>query len=274
MQAGDHVELARFMNMDLVTLGYVSRVPNTSTYDAFGRMVLKRHDEFLDKVDDYIEQLKSEGELGLNVYIHGPFDSTYLSMGYEQFFYNCCDDLRFVGEMMDVFTADAIEMARELLTRNITTIEIVDDIAYKNGLFVRPKLFGEFWLPRMRQIVEVIHATGKPLFFHSDGDVGHFIELLIELGIMGVNPIEPACNDIAEIKKEYGKDIVLMGNFGIGGILAEKTPEEVAEYTRKLLATMMVDGAYVAMSSSSVTDGVEPDNYMAMVQTVLECGQY
>ena len=50
---------------------------------------------------------------------------------------------------------------------------------------------------------------------------------------MGVNPIEPDCNDILSIKKEYGNDIVLMGNFDIGGLLSQPYPDNVCQGTHK-----------------------------------------
>jgi len=132
---------------------------------------------------------------------------------------------------MDVFTADAIDITKKLLQRNITTIEIVDDVAFKNGLFIDAELFKSLWFKRMRQITDVIHKKRKPVFFHSDGDVRHYIEILIDLGIMAVNPIEPDCNDIFEIKTEYGKDIVLMGNFDIGTLLSEASIKKVKQHT-------------------------------------------
>ena len=77
-----------------------------------------------------------------------------------------------------------------------------------------------------------------------------------------------------DLKKEYGADITLMGNFEIGGVLAFGTPDDVREETKQLLEKMMPGYGYVAMSSNSVANCVVPENYMAMVETVLEFGNY
>jgi uroporphyrinogen-III decarboxylase len=260
MDPRDHLALARCMGMDLVTLGYVSRVKGTSSREEFQKMVIAPHDPFLSRVKEYIEVL-GNGEVGLNVYIHGPLDSTYLSMGYEPFFYAIHDDLELIEEMMDVFTEDAVQMVHRLLQFPLATVQIVDDVAYKNGLFLRPELFKRLWMRRMRRILDPIHRKGMPVFFHSDGDVRHFIDLVLDLGFHGLNPLEPQCNDILELKRTYGKDIVLMGNFDIGGILAHGSPTEVQAEVKRVLPVLMDGGGYIAMSSSSLADSVIPENY-------------
>ncbi|MBN2215992.1 MAG: hypothetical protein JW719_01320, partial [Pirellulales bacterium] len=271
MAAEPLADLTRFMHMDVMTLGYRSRVEGTRTREDFAAMRLADPSPFLRRVDECLEVGKKTG-LGVNVYVHGPFDSTYLSMGYETYFYNLADDLALVEEMMDVFTEDAVAMVEALIERGVTTIEMVDDIAYKNGLFIRPDLFRRLWLGRMRRIMEPIHAAGVPVFFHSDGDVSHFIDMVCDLGFMGLNPIESQCNDIFAVKRQYGSRLVLMGNLEIGGVLAHGTPADTRAETRRLLEGMMPGQGYVAMSSNSVANCVVPENYMAMVETVLEFG--
>ncbi|MBN2577704.1 MAG: hypothetical protein JXB10_01840 [Pirellulales bacterium] len=268
-----YAQLARYMHMDVMTLGYRSRAEGTRTRKDFAAMRLPDHEEFLRRVDDLL-RVGEETGLGVNVYVHGPFDSTYLSMGYETFFFNLTDDLAFVEEMMETFTEDALAMVRALIARGVTTIEMVDDIAYNKGLFVRPDLFRTLWLKRMERIMEPIHASRTPVFFHSDGDIREFIHLVLDLGFLGINPLEPQCNDIVALKKQYGAKIALMGNLEIGGVLARGTPDQVHREMKRLLEAMMPGYGYVAMSSNSLANCVVPENYMAMVETVLEYGRY
>ncbi len=265
--------LARYMHMDVMTMGYRSRVPGTRTREDLAAMRLADHGEFLRRVDDFL-RIEKETGLGVNVYVHGPFDSTYLSMGYETFFLNLADDMGFIEAMMDVFTEDAVAMVKSLIAKGVTTIELVDDIAYAKGLFIRPDIFRGLWIKRMERIVEPIHASGTPVFFHSDGDARQFIDMVLDLGFLGLNPVEPQCNDIVALKKEYGRRITLMGNLEIGGVLASGTCDEVRSQMKRLLEQMMPGYGYVAMSSNSLANCVTPENYMAMVETVLEFGNY
>lgn len=273
MQPQDHLRLARFTHMDLATLGYYFVCRDANTREALKTLRLPSHEKFLARVDDYLRAL-DETEIGLNVYVSGPFYTTYLSMGYEQFFIALHDDLPLVEELMDIFTDDVVRMVKELLKRNLATIQVADDIAFKNGLFIRPDLFRKLWVPRMERIMAPIRAANIPCFFHSDGDVEHFIRMVIDLGFMGLNPLETQCNDIARVKREYGREITLMGNLDVGGVLAFGSAGDVRREMESLLKIMMPGEGYIAMSSSSVSDCVVPENYMAMVETVLEHGRY
>ena len=64
-----------------------------------------------------------------------------------------------------------------------------------------------------------------------------------------------------------------MGNIS-NEILAEGTPEEVAELTKKRLKTIAPGGGYCLGSGNSVPDWASFDNYMAMRETVLRHGHY
>jgi len=273
LAAEPFARLARYMHMDIMTMGYRSRVPGTRTREDLAAMRLADHAGFLRRVDDFLRIQKETG-LGVNVYVHGPFDSTYLSMGYETFFLNLADDMGFIEAMMEVFTEDAVAMVKALIAEGVTTIELVDDIAYAKGLFIRPDIFRRLWMTRMEKILEPIHSSNTPVFFHSDGDASQFIDMVLALGFLGLNPVETQCNDIVALKKEYGRRITLMGNLEIGGVLASGTCDEVRREMKRLLEQMMPGYGYVAMSSNSLADCVVPENYMAMVETVLEFGNY
>jgi uroporphyrinogen decarboxylase len=273
LPAGSYARLARYMHMDIMTMGYRSRVPGTRTREDLAAMRLPDRAEFLRRVDDFVQMQEKTG-LAVNVYVHGPFDSTYLSMGYETFFLNLMDDMGFVEAMMEVFTEDAVAMVKALIAKGVSTIELVDDVAYAKGLFIRPDIFRRLWMKRMQRIIEPIHGSNTPVFFHSDGDATQFIDMVLDLGFLGLNPIEPQCNDIVALKKQYGKRITLMGNLEIGGVLASGTRDEVRRDMRRLLEQMMPGYGYVAMSSNSLANCVVPENYTAMVETVLEFGSY
>lgn len=98
--------------------------------------------------------------------------------------------------------------------------------------------------------------------------------MVLDLGFMGLNPLEPQCNDIVALKRNYGTKLTLMGNLEIGGVLATGTTDEVRRQMKCLLEKMMPGYGYVAMSSNSLANCVKPENYMAMVETVLEYGHY
>jgi uroporphyrinogen-III decarboxylase len=65
-----------------------------------------------------------------------------------------------------------------------------------------------------------------------------------------------------------------MGNLDIAGPLVFGTPEDVAEDTRQHIEALALGGGYVVGSSHSITPAVKPENFTAMVETVIERGAY
>lgn len=267
-----HVEMANRIGMDMVTIGEYWRTP-INNREELEKVSPPDINEFFVRVEKYKKVLQGTS-VGLNVYVHGPFDQTYLSIGYESFFMMLYDDLPFVEAVMELYTNRSLSLIEGLIERKVDTIEIVDDIAYGKGLMVEPELMEKIWLPGMKRLMAPILDSGIPRFFHSDGDASGYIGYVIELGFEALNPLEPMYNDIVEIKKEYGDRIVLMGNLDIGGALASGTIDDVKREMRLLLESMMPGGGYIAMSSSSISDAVKPENYIAMAETVKRYGKY
>lgn len=267
------VPLYQQVGIDMAAVAHFWRPTQFNTWERVRGERFPSHQPFLHRVDEYAAYLKGQ-TTGLLVYVHGPLDSAYLSMGYEEFFLASKIDPELVAAVMDRFTESHLELLHELVKRPIDVIQIVDDLAMQHGTFLEPAEQRALWLPRMRQLIEPVVAAGIPLQFHSDGKVDYFMDDIIEMGFRAVNPIDPTCNDIAEVKRRWGDRITLMGNMDIAGTLAFGTPDQVRAEMLELLEVMMPGGRYIAMSGSSISDGVVPENYDAMVEAVLAHGWY
>ena len=73
------------------------------------------------------------------------------------------------------------------------------------------------------------------------------------------------------LKKNFGKDITFWG----GGcntrtILNHATPDEVYDYTRRMLDIFMVDGGFVFNQEHNIMPDVPPENILAMYKAVNE----
>ncbi len=267
------VPMLERIGMDMATVGYGFREQGLNTWDRVQSCAFPSFDPFLARVDSFLEYMRGRS-IGLVVYVHGPLDSTYLSMGYMEFFLAVMDDPRLVQALMDRFTEHHLQLIKALLQRPVDAIELVDDVGMKTGGFIRPELMRDWWAPRLRRMAEPIVNARIPTVFHSDGPVEVFMDTLLDLGIAATNPIDPMSNDIRDVKRRYGDRITLMGNLDVGGVLAFGTPDDVRRETRALLHDLMPGGRYIAMSGNSISDAVAPENYDAMLETVQEYGWY
>ena len=212
--------------------------------------------------------------VGVCPVIFGPLMATYEALGVDGLGYKVYDDPKLVTYLLDLFTADARAMAEAIAGLDIDYLYLADDIADNNGPFLHPRMMEELWLPRVAHIVEPIKARGIPMAFHCCGNLTKVIPWLIQLGFLAVQPVQPTCNDIYLLKQQYGERMCLIGNIDVAGCLSFGTVDDVVRETKEHIDRLAYDGGYVCASSHSITGSVKPENYVAMLETIIEYGAY
>ena len=94
------------------------------------------------------------------------------------------------------------------------------------------------------------------------------------MGINALHPLEPVAVDIYQMKMEHGDRLCLCGKIELATVLATGTKEQVIEDTRTHISQLASGGGYCLGSSNSVTQDIPLENYQAMIDTVMEFGQY
>ena len=126
----------------------------------------------------------------------------------------------------------------------------------------------------MKRIGEIARSRDLPFLYHSDGLLWEVLdELVEEIGVNALQPIEPKAMDIREVKRKYSGRLCLIGNVQVD-TLARGTEEQVIEETKELLRNVAPGGGYCLGSSNSVAYYVKVENYRAMLDTVHAFGNY
>lgn len=285
----DHLRLIRTVGMDVMGFGitlspglvYETASDGTSHYadgcikgwDDLKKIEVPDFKPMFDKLEQYLEITRNTGA-GVWVYVLGPFTPAYCAMGMQDFMIQLYDDFKFVEHLTDYILEVNSNIVKELTKYPVSFVLIADDIALKHGPMIQPDLFKQMWYLRMQRLIEPLKKKGMPLMFHSDGNLMQVMPLLIELGFSAVCPVEPIANNIYDIKDKFGDKICLVGNIDIAGVLAFGTPDEVKKDVKLHIEKLSRNSGYVVSSSSSVTDAIPPENYVAMVEAVMEYGKY
>ena len=162
-----------------------------------------------------------------------------------------------------------------VITAGADIVFIVGDWAHKNGPMFSPEHFNKFVLPPFKAMVQEAKKGGVYVMKHSDGNCWSLLDSIIEAGADGFHPIDPLANmDIGEVKQKYGDRLCLMGSVNCATTLSSGTLEEVRRATKEVIRKAGIGGGLIAASSHSIHSGVKPENYVEMVRTIREYGEY
>ena len=199
--------------------------------------------------------------------------ATYLAMGMEHFYYTLVDKPALIEELMRRYTAYAADVVEQAAKLGFDIFWTADDIASRTSTLFSPQMFRELMAPHIRQVAERVHDMGIHWIYHSDGNLTALLEDLLDFGIRGLNPIEPMCMDIRQLKQHYGDRVVLSGNVDVH-LLAHGTPAAVRETTLGLLRDVAPGGGYMLASGNSIASFCKVDCVKAMGETNDEFGHY
>jgi uroporphyrinogen decarboxylase len=185
----------------------------------------------------------------------GPFTAAYLAMGFDRFFLRLADDRAFVEKLIAARTewcqavfAKAVDLGAEILI-------LGEDAAHRDGPMVSPRLWRDLVLPHLRRIVET--AT-VPVLWHSDGDVRPLLAMAVEAGFTGVHGLDPSAGiDLERVKKNFGSDLVLVGNVDSRVLCGSDLPAVRAEVARGL-SQGAPGGGFMLASCNSIFAGMNP----------------
>lgn len=216
------------------------------------------------------------GKIAVVVHATDVFDIAKDSMlGDEAYYKSMILNPELIDRVQDIILDYNIRYIRNSMECGADVLCVSGDFAMTKGPFVSPKLTARFLTPALEQEVKAAREFGKPTFKHTDGNIWKIFDLLVETGISGIHPIDPLAGmDLGEAKERYGDRVCIMGNVNCADTLSWKSAEEVRAEVKKCIKTAGPGGGYVCMSSNSIHSGVNPDNYLAMVEAIRMYGTY
>jgi len=220
-----------------------------------------------------VQRLK--GEKALFWMMRGTFVRASRLMGMENFMINIYDNPQFVHSVCKMVTEYNLAKIELLQQSGLDVLIVEDDIADKNRPFVSTGHFAEFINPYNKQLVEKAHSLGLKLIRHSDGNLWPIMDILIETGYDGLNPLEPQAGmDLKKVKEYVGGKLCLLGNIDCQELLSSGSIEDVHKAVKDAINIAGKNGGLIICSSNSLHPGVKPENCIAMFEATKKYGVY
>lgn len=182
-------------------------------------------------------------------------------------------EIKIIGEMVMEYE---IAKAKLFIDSGADAIFFADDIAFNSGTFLPPHIMDEIVFSFYPYFVkEIKKYKNVPIIFHSDGDLRKVMGKIVDAGFDGIQSLQPSANmDIAEIKKEYGNTLCLMGNIDLDYIMTFATPKEVEDIVKKTIDIAAPGGGFILSTCNTFIDAIPVENALAMYNTGHTYGVY
>jgi uroporphyrinogen decarboxylase len=162
--------------------------------------------------------------------------------GFEPYMEYILDYPNEMHELMEKYTEFECAMVDHLIGLGVDCILLANDYAYNQGPFISPQMLWDFDYQYTKRIVAHCHSKGKPIAMHACGNQSQVMRMIVDSGLDAIQALQPtAHNDIYAYKKEYGKDICLMGNMDINQLMPNGSPYDVDQKIKEMVENLWYD---------------------------------
>jgi len=150
-------------------------------------------------------------------------------------------------------------------------IRLCEDLGYKQRLFCSPRMLEELIFPYYREIVEFFHGYGLPVVLHTCGYVEPALDLIVEAGFDGLNPMEvKAGNDVLKFVETHGDRLAFFGGLD-ARILESGDRDLIRREVTAFMDGMKSRGArFVFGSDHSISTNVDYDDFKYALEVYRE----
>ncbi len=167
----------------------------------------------------------------------GLFEPTWQSMGFETFVLATRKNKALLKEMIAFYEELYLKGLDIIAAAGIRGAVLPDDLAYRSGPMLNPKLLEELLGGSYRRITNRAHSLGIKILFHSCGNITTLLKWLADCGFDAVHPLEPTAGmELSKAKELVGDRLCLVGNIDVTRILVDAGKEEVEKAVHQAIA--------------------------------------
>lgn len=193
-------------------------------------------------------------------------DAVIWLCGMQNVLYWQMDRPEFLEALLDVLLEWEMKRLDLLLEEKIEAL--VHMAWYEGSDFWTPKNYRRMLKPRLRQLVERAHAGGVPVRYIITKGWKPLRQDLLEIGvdcITGVDPVQDRV-DLAEVKRELGGRMCLMGGVNAAVMLTQWSDEQIRAAMDEAVQTLAPGGGFILFPVDNVFCELPWERVMLMVR--------
>ena len=201
------------------------------------------------------------------------FESSWYLRSQEQLLTDIYIHPEFAAHLLDRMAQDLEYKAVRLAKMGVDALRCGDDMGHQRQLVMRPEMLRKWILSRWERIIGAAKAV-KPdikVDFHTDGRSEEMISDLMAIGVTAINPVQPECDDPEQLKRKFGRKLVLKGTLS-SRVLTFGTPEEVKAEIKVRLDTAKRWGGVMITPNNCPDINTPHENFRAFLDACEEYG--
>jgi len=203
----------------------------------------------------------------------GVFETVQDLVGYENLCMMQVDDEELYGDLFrrvgDLFV-ELWSWALEGYGHLFAFWRMGDDLGYKTSTMLAPDIIRRHILPQHRRLIELCHAHGKKILFHSCGCIFPVFDDIIANGIDAKHSNEDAVAPFETWIELYGERIGLLGGIDLNLLVSGKPDDVFAKVFEDGTRFRAMAKGYGIGTGHSIPGYVPVENFEAMVTAVKE----
>jgi len=161
-------------------------------------------------------------------------------------------------------------------------LEMGVDVIFRSGCyetvdFFAPRDVREFFMPILKEDVELCHQAGVKFHFFAQTGIAPFLEEYADIGVDilssldtgGVNGV-----DLADVKRRIGDRVCLMGGVDNREPFLNQSPSEMERTVLEVLRVMAPGGGYILSTTGMIFPEGKEENILAFIRAGRKYGRY
>ena len=180
----------------------------------------------------------------------------------DECYYHFYDDEGLIRNMLDYQEKRICKMIRRATASvPVDRLCIWEDMCYKAGPLIGPKMFRSFLSERYAAVTETARACGiRVIDPDSDGNVTQLLPLWLEAGVTMFHPFEvQAGMDVADVRRRFGYGFAMRGGVDKRKLAMDK--KDIDEELARIRPVYEM-GRYIPCADHSLPPDVSFYNYL------------
>lgn len=183
--------------------------------------------------------------------------------------------LNFVNRRMNMH----LEVFERILDENKGKIDFMwlgEDLGTQHAPMISLEMYRKVLKPIHKRFIDLAKSYNLPVIVHTCGSSSWAYEDFIELGIRGVDTLQPEATNMSPkfLKEKFGGRLSFRGCISTAGPLAYGSVEDIIDNVKNTLKTMMDGYGYHFAPTHAIQDNTPTENVIAMYEAAHKYGVY